>query len=187
MAAGRIRKVRTGRGFTLIEMLVAATVTSLVAVAVVTCFVWSAKQAALCSKIAWSQDEAMRTSGKLTAYVRNASEVVGIDVSQGRWVRLRMPGGGVVRLSYTNMPSRIRDGQVVLRRSNSTEVVVARGLTEIMSSQGYTTPVFTKTGNNSLRIAYRVAEPVGSGNRAVDDSTYAASVRFAACLRNAQR
>jgi prepilin-type N-terminal cleavage/methylation domain-containing protein len=175
------------RGYTLVEMMVALAITSLVVAAVLTCFIWAAKQASLCAKMAWSQDEAMRTSGKLTEYVRNAKEIVSIDSSQGRWVTLRMPNNSQVKLAYTNLTTRTRDGRVLLSRTNRTEVIVARGLTEIMSSGGFTTPVFVKTGKNSLRISYRVAEPVGSGNRAVSDSAYAANVSFAACLRNATR
>lgn len=187
-----MRRVRHGKrsrdpraGFTLMEVVVASSTSTLVVAGVMTVFIWCGREASLCAKIAWSQNEAMRTSDKLTLYVRNAAEVVAIDEVEGTWVDLRFPDGTTARLAYSNAVPELRDGMVFLQRTNGTEMIVARGVTEIQSSEGYTTPVFSRTRNNALRIAYRVSEPAALGGRAANDGPYAAYVQFAACLRNA--
>jgi len=182
--AGRARDSRAG--FTLTEVLVASSISTLVAAGVMTVFIWCGRQASLCAKIAWSQNEAMRTSDKLTLYVRNAAEIAAIDEVEGTWVDLRFPDGTTARLAYSNAVPELRDGRMFLQRTNGTEMIVARGLTEIQSPEGFTTPVFSKTRDNALRIAYRVSEPVSSGGRDANDGPYAACVRFGACLRNAE-
>ncbi len=171
-------------GFTMPEVLIASAIATVVAAGLLTVFVWVGHQATLCAKIAWSQNEAMKTSSQIMMYVRNAKEIVTNDVSQGTWVQLRFGDGSAARLVYSNDMPRLRDGRIYLVRSNGTELIVARGLTEIQNSSGYTTPVFTKTRDNSLRIAYRVAEPASSGARDANDGPYAAAVRFAVALRN---
>jgi hypothetical protein len=176
-------------GFTIVEFLVAGSIGVLVAAGVVTSFVWCGKQAVQCSKVAWSQDKVMRTSAKLSAYLRNAAKVESMDMSQGTWVRVRVvsdrfPTGEIVRLYYTNAAPQLRDGRLLLQRSNGTEILVARGLTEVMDERGYTLPIFSRARDNALRIAYRVAEPVATGGSTANDSRYAASARFGACLRN---
>ena len=138
----------------------------------------------LCSKAAWSQNEAMRTSGKVTAYIRNASAITGMDTNRGTWVQLRFPNGSTGRLVYSNGVASLRDGRLYLRWSNTTETIVARGLTELMDTYGFTQPVFQKTRENSLRISYRVSEPTAGGARAADDADFASVVCVTACLRN---
>jgi len=173
-------------GFTLTELVVASSMSTIVAAGVMTSFIWCLQQASLCTKIAWSQKEAMNTSGKLTMYIRNASEVVDIDEVEGTWVELRFPDGTTGRLVYSNAVAELRDGRLYIQRTNGTDLIVARGLTEIQGDQGYTTPMFSKTRNNALRVAYRVAEPAASGGRDANDGPYAANVRFGVCLRNAE-
>lgn len=80
----------------------------------------------------------------------------------------------------------LRDGRMYFLLTNGTETIIARGLTEIQSSQGFTTPIFLKTRDNSLRISFRVSEPSSEGIREANDSDFAASVSFAVCLRNAE-
>jgi prepilin-type N-terminal cleavage/methylation domain-containing protein len=176
----------TQAGFTLTELLVASSISALAVGGVLTTFIVSLREATLSSKIAWSQNEAMNTSAKLTMYVRNAKEIVSIDESHGQWVELRFPDDTTGRLVYSNAVPDLRDGRMFIQRPNGTQVIVARGLTEIQDSKGFTTHVFTKTRDNSLRIAYRVAEPVGTGGRDANDGPYAACTRFAACLRNVE-
>ena len=171
-------------GFTLVELLVASSLSVLVSAAVVTAFVWAARQASLATKIAWSQNEARGTSARLTMYVRNAQRIVDIDESEGTWVELEFTDGSVGRLVYSNAVPLLRDGRMILVRTNGMQTLVARGLTEIQDSGGYTTPVFYRSRTNTLRIAYRVAEPTSAGTRDANDGPYAACVRFAACLRN---
>jgi len=119
-------------------------------------------------------------------YVRNATHILAMDEVEGTWVQLRFADGTTGRLVYSNAVPELRDGRMFIQRTNGTETIVARGLTEIQASGGFTTPVFSKTRANSLRIAYRVAEPAASGGRDANDGPYAACVRFAACLRNAE-
>ena len=173
-------------GFTITEVLIASSLGTMVAAAVMTVYLWSAEQASVCAKVGWSQIEAMKSADKLTTYIRNASNIVSIDEVEGTWVRLAFPGNtNVVRLAYSNDTSKLRDGRLYLTRTNRTEVIVARGMTEIQDSRGYTTEVFTKIRKNALQISYRVSEPTGPDTRACDDAAYAAQVHFIVCLRNA--
>jgi hypothetical protein len=143
------------------------------------------EQSSLCSKIAWSQGEAMKSSDKLMFYLRNAESVSAIDSVHGNWVEINFPGNVRTRLLYTNSVSELRDGRMLLIRTNSTETLIARGLTAVMDDQGYTLPVFTTNRANSLHISYRVSEPTGGGFRAADDGDYAACMRFTVSFRNA--
>jgi prepilin-type N-terminal cleavage/methylation domain-containing protein len=186
MAAETDGRGRDRSGFTLVEVLVASSLAALVLTAVLTTFIWCGKQAAHCAKIAWSQRQAMNTADKLTMYLRNASGVVAIDEEEGMWVQLRFPDESSAHLVYSNAVPEVRDGRLYLVRTNGTETIVARGLTEIQNPDGFTTPIFSQTRDNALRLAYRVSEPAAGGGRAADDGAYAACVRFAACLRNGE-
>jgi len=178
---------RSKSGFTLTEVLVAASISTLAAAAIMTTFIACVQQATLCSKIAWSQNEALKTSAKLTMFARNARDIMAIDEAQGTWVELRFADGSTGRLVYSNAVPMLRDGRLYLWRTNGTETIVARGLTEIQDSAGFTTPVFFRTRDNALRISYRVAEPAASGGRDANDGPYAARLQFAVCLRNAEQ
>lgn len=175
---------RNRSGFTLTEVMVASSLAVLVGGAVIWLFIWCAEGAALCSKIAWSQSEAMRTSSKIAAYIRNATAISGMDTNRGTWVRLTFPNGTTSQFVYSNGIANIRDGRLYLKWSNTTETIIARGLTEVMDEFGFTQPIFQKTRDNSLRISYRVSEPGAAGARAADDDDFAAVVRISACLRN---
>jgi len=172
-------------GFTLVETVIASSLGVLATAAVTTLFVWCAAQSSVCTKTAWSQNQAERSARLLTDYIRNASVATNMDFSQGRWIELRFPDRSWSRLVYSNSQAQIRDGRLYLVRSNGTSVVVARGMTEIMDSQGFTTPVFSKPRDNCVRLSYRVSEPVSSGWRSADDADYAACVQLSVSLRNA--
>jgi type II secretory pathway component PulJ len=173
------------KGYTLTEVLIASSLGSLVVIGVLVTYIWCAQQAAVCAKSAWSQTEAMRSSFKLQAYLRNAVSIVMVtNRPSSASVRLRMPDQSLVSLMYTNSPTALRNGKLYLQRTNGTEMLVARGMTGLQDSNGGPVPVFSIVRTNVLRVAYRVAEPVSSANSA-DDGLYAASVRFATCLRNA--
>ncbi len=183
--AGKTVRRGGAAGYTLTEVMVASSIAVLVGGAVMWMFVWCGEGATLCSKMAWSQNEAMRTSSKVAAYIRNASSISGMDTNRGTWVRLRFPNGTTGQLIYSNGVANLRDGRLFLKWSNTTEMIVARGLTQIMDDQGFTQPVFQRTRDNALRISYRVSEPGATGSRAADDGDFAAVVRISACLRNA--
>jgi hypothetical protein len=134
--------------------------------------------------MAWSQREGMSTSSKLIAYIRNASEIVDIDEEEGRWVTLGFPDHTTCNLVYSNAIPLLRDGRLYLNRADGTDMVVTRGMTEIMTG-GYSQHVFSATpGEHTLRIAYRVSEPAASGGKAANDGNFAVEMRFGAFLRN---
>jgi hypothetical protein len=164
--------------------VIASSLSTIVVAVVLTTFVGSAREGVTCTKIVWSQKEAMLTSAKLTMYIRNASAISAIDESEGTWLELEFPDGSATRLVYSNAVPELRDGRLLLQKTNSTEVIVARGLTEIQSPEGFTMPVFSSVRHNHVRVAYRVSEPVRSGGRETDDGVYAACVSFSVCLRN---
>lgn len=185
------KKNQHRNGYTLTEVAIASSISVLVGAAALTLFLWCANTAALCSKMSWSQYEAMRSGAALTAYIRNASAIATNDVVKGRWVDLRFGQGTnswVARLVYTNAPGVLRDGRMYLKRANQTETIVARGMTSIMDKNGFTMPVFTPVVNggvtNCLRVAYRISEPGANGERAADDEKYASCVRLSVRLRN---
>ncbi len=173
-------------GYTLVEILVATTISSIVLAGVMAVFIWSCRQASLCAKMGWSQQEAMTTAAKLTMYMRNASQVQAIDDVEGKWIDLGFPDGTTRRLSYSNAAPLLRDGRMYLQGDGTNELLVARGLTEIQSENGFSTPVFSQVGPSAVRVAYRVSEPTSGGTRAANDGAFAAIVRFAVCLRNTE-
>jgi len=180
----RMRPSRNG--LTLVEVLVATAISSLVMAGMLTVFLWVGDRASLCVKRAWSQREALLAAEKLTMLIRNASAIVRIDEVEGEWVDLLFTNGVVGRLSYSNAMPTLRAGRMYLTRTNNTEIIVARGLTEIQRAQGYTTPIFTRTRENALHLAFRVSEPSAGGVRDADDDEYAACVSFGVCLRNVE-
>ncbi len=176
---------KSRRGFTLTEVLIASSIGFMVSASIVSTFIWTGKQSSLCSKIAWSQTEAMRTSGKIESYLRNAQCITAIDQTNGNWVEVRFVNGTTNRFTYYNAPNTARDGKMYLTRTNTQETLVAYGLTKIMSTNGYPQAMFTKINERAIRVAFRVSEPTPNGNRASDDELYFACARFAVCLRNA--
>ncbi|MDP6630318.1 MAG: hypothetical protein QGH29_05015 [Kiritimatiellia bacterium] len=166
--------------------MVASSVGTMVVTGMMSAFIWCGRQSTLCTKMAWSQQEAMTTAAQLTLYVRNASEILDIDEVEGTWVDLGFPDGETRRLSYSNAAPLLRDGRMYLQESGGAETIVANGLTEIQDDSGFTTPVFLQTSPKSLRVAYRVSEPASAGGRDANDGQYAACVQFGICLRNSE-
>ncbi len=179
------KQTRRGRqrGHTLPEVMIAGSLSFVISAAIMQTFLWAGRQSNLCSKIAWSQGEAMRTSGKLEGYIRNAKSVSAIDESQGNWVEVRFTNGASSRFTY--YPTAPREGRIYLTRPNAPETLIAQGLTRIMTDSGYPTPMFTKINDRAIRVCYRVSEPTQSGTRSSDDQAYSACARFGVCLRNA--
>jgi type II secretory pathway component PulJ len=176
---------KKSKGYTLLEVLIASSLAFIVIGAVFVTITWTGRQNSLCNKIMWSQSEAMRTTAKIEEYVRNAESISSIDATNGNWVVIKFPSGATGRFVYYNAPNTPRDGKLYLERTNVTETLLARGLTKNTTTNGYPLAMFSKINDRALRISYRVSEPTPTGNRASDDELYAASVRFAVCLRNA--
>jgi len=175
---------KNSAGFTLTELLMSVSISSLVLGAVLTTFIWCGRQATTASKTAWSQQAAMSTSAKLSMYIRNASKIINIDEEEGQWVELGFPDGSTGKLIFNNAVPDLRDGQLVLIRNDGSELIVSYGMTEIQESTGFTTPVFIKTHANALRIAYQLSGPSLIASRDANDGAYATAVRFGVCLRN---
>lgn len=187
--AKRHNAQRMKSGFTATEVVISTTITAATIMAIFSAFFWCAERSATCTKMAWSQREAMETSMQLTDYIRNAVKISDIDKKEGTWLELTFPDGEVGTLIYSNAVPLQRDGRLYLTRSDSTdstnELLVARGLSELLDSKGHTIPVFKSQPNgNAVEISYRVSEPTAGGYRAVDDLNFAVSMRFSAALRN---
>lgn len=185
-------KAHRKSGFTLIEMMIAVSISAVAITAVMGTFIWCGEQAVVSRKLAWSQHEAMMTSSKIMAYVRNASAIVDIDTVDGNWVDLGFADGSVRRLLYSNGRDLQRDGRLYLLDDGQTqpsgspdELIVVRGMIAIPTHNGYSEHIFiAEPGDRSLRIGYRISKPTAAGMRASDDSNYAIVVRFSAHMRN---
>jgi hypothetical protein len=142
-------------------------------------FIWAMKAAFESRQYAWAQSEAVASSQKLVAYMRNATDIHAIGLS-GDWIELSMPPSGTVsRISYQN-PS-LEPGAGVLAFVADTgdplspTNVVAEGVTKVMTFP--VRNVFEKTGANSLRLAYRITRTTQRG-------TFSAEVDTGVRLRN---
>jgi hypothetical protein len=182
---GAFRPAGSRAGFTLPEVMIAGSLSTLIAAAVMSVFMWAGRQTSLCSKISSAQTESRRTSAQLERYLRNARALVAIDESQGNWVEVRFTDGSLARLSYTNEPGAVRSGRLSLVR-NGEERILASGLTRIPSPEGYSLPLFTRVNDRAVRIAFRIASLGPGGRLTADDGAYASCARFAVCLRNAR-
>ncbi len=178
------RETRNRRGFTVTEVMIALTLSGVVMATVMTAFIWTGRQTSLCSKIAWSQAEAMRTCKKIESYLRNASGIAAIDEMEGNWIQVRFPGDSIGTFFYSNTSDTLRGGRLYLIHGGKAELLVARGLTRIMDADGGRIKLFTPMGSQGIRVAYRVAEPTPGGTEAANDGLYAAVVNFAVCMRN---
>ncbi len=184
-------------GFSLMELLIAMSISSLVMIAVLNVFIWGGRQAVIASKSGWSQQVALISSEKIAQYIRNAVAIIRIDLNDGQGdvsgrkycaLTLLHPDGSTNTLAYINSEGIQRNGRMVLLRNGSTnESIIASGLTGYLDEEGYMPPIFQRSGTNTVRIAYRVSEPTKSGGRDVNDENYAAYVRFGASLRNFQK
>ena len=156
---GKTHTVRQS-GFTLLEMMFAVAVSSIVMAGVVTTFLWATRQAYRVRIQCWAQVETLKSSTRVIGHIRQAQAINDID-DTGNWVELYMPDGTVCRFVYDNPTGRSGDGQMLYRASmlNTSEAkIVAQGLSKVMSTP--VRNVFEKTSDNTLRIAYRVTQPM---------------------------
>ncbi|MCG3146578.1 MAG: hypothetical protein PCFJNLEI_00009 [Verrucomicrobiae bacterium] len=146
-------------GFTLVEVMVAATVSLLALSALMTSFIWMMRVVQKSNQYAAVQHEANRSSQSVQRYIRNAVAIDAVDVS-GNWVRVRMPSGKVSQFSYISDPTASGLGRLTFLSDVSTTAatnIVAVGLSKVMTVP--TRNVFEKTGANTLRVAYRISKP----------------------------
>jgi len=123
------------------------------------------KKAAWAGQMNYAQSEMMTSSSKIEYSIRNALAITDIDIS-GNWVELRMPDGTICRFTYWNPTGEAGMGQMMylddIASTTSVQRVVSEGLTKVM-----TTPVrnvFHQVSANTLRVAYRITEPLSSGD-----------------------
>lgn len=176
-AARRARR-RTD-GFTLVEVMIALTISTIVMAAMLTAFVWVIKRTSECQQFGWAQTESVKVSQRLVAYLRNASVITNIDVG-GDWIEVVMPTNNTIsRISYVNTSGLPGAGRLVMvpnvASSSSPTNVLAYGLTKVMTLP--TRNVFERSGPNALRIAFRITQPSESGQ-------YPSEVDIGVRLRN---
>ena len=180
---------RATSGFTLVEVLVAASISMVVMAALMTIILWTSERMTLAEEISWSHMEALRSGRDVINFVRNASSVNAIDTNTWRWVELRMPDGKLKRLNYANPIGGQRDGYMYLTTGTQpSQTIVARGMTAIMTD-GFSPPVFEwhSSTPNMLRLRYRLVEPIPTNPGQNCDAELAAIVDTTVCLRNASR
>ena len=167
-------------GFTLVEVMVAASVASLVLVGLITAFVWTLRITSECQQYGWAVMEMNEALGKMCAYMRNAQGIHSIDGDTGgTWVKIQMPNrapwsGEVSKFWCVNETGQPGDGQLrfvadVDNPSSGTNLLM-RGVTEIMTPR--TIPIFAPvqagtndpTRSKAIRIGFRVAEPLTPGD-----------------------
>jgi len=152
---------KNANGFTLIEVLVTSSIALLVMGGTLSVAMWTMRRAAWARQMGYAQTETMKSSSHLRYCIRNAVAVNAIDES-GDWVELRMPNGSVSRITYWNPTETRGMGQLVymdnIASSTAVQRVVSEGLTKVMSVPSRN--VFHQTSANTLRMAYRITEPL---------------------------
>ena len=174
----RGRRRRRRAGFTVTELLVASSISILVSGGFIAAFITAVYAAGEGRQFGWAQTECVGSSRTVMNYMRNATAVHSIDVS-GDWIQLSMPGGNVSRLEYVPDPQGNGDGRLTFVAdvvSGTSTSIVSRGLTKIMTLP--TRNVFAATGDDTVRVSYRVTEPMSPGE-------CPAEVEYGVRLRNA--
>ncbi len=181
------------QGFTLVELMMAMTLSLIIITALFAVYSWSAELGTLCGKKNRSQVAAINSSVRIMDCIRNASTMLVTNV--GNVVNLTYPDGSVATLAYTNSPGTTNAGALGLFRDGLPTIwFVKSGITKIMTD-GHNPPFFSESTNavltntpphKILYVKYRVSQP-SEGGRALDqnDGQYAMHARFAVCLRNA--
>lgn len=173
-------------GYTLLETMVAVSLTSMVVIPVLSTHLWCGESWILCGKKGWSQKVAMNSSARIQQSIRGASDIVDHD-PDGRWITLAYPDGAVKTLAYTNSPTAAGGWAIGLfETGKNTQWYFTAGASEIMAEQS-DPGVFTIPNNstNSVNVQYRVSQPSANGIRDVNDKKYAVKIRFITALRNA--
>lgn len=174
----------TRAGYTLLEMMVATGISAVVMVGLMAMFWNVAQQTSYSQHIAWSHNEALRSSRNIVSLLRNATDITAKDTNNWNWVEFMQADGSRARFVHVNPVTSQRDGYMYLSNSVGTAMVVARGMTRIMTPTGFSPPIFAIEGTNALRIRYRVVEPVPQHPGENQDTRIGAWVDTAVCLRN---
>ncbi|MEI6085026.1 MAG: type II secretion system protein [Verrucomicrobiota bacterium] len=158
-------------GFTLVEMIVATAISLMIVASLLSGFVWMIRVAEKGNHYAVVQHEAARSAQLVTRYIRNAAAIDSVDTS-GNWVRVKMPNGKISQFSYIADTTASGLGRLTffgdITQTASTNVVAA-GLTKVMTYP--VRNIFEKTGANTLRVAYRVSQPIRGTDCAAEVDT----------------
>jgi hypothetical protein len=169
---------RGAAGFTMGEFMVASAVSLLVAGGFAIVFRDAIIVGGEGRQYAWAQSECVNSSRRITDHIRNAVAIDDIDLS-GDWVQLLMPDGRVSRFEYVSDPNGDGDGYMTFVADTNGAAplrIVSRGLTKVMTSP--VRNVFAATGPTTMRVCYRVTEPMSPGE-------CPAEIEFGVRLRNA--
>ncbi len=158
------RKGTDRSGFTLVEVLIASSVSGFVLTAVLGTHVWFMQKAVQCRQYAYAQSEVRASSRKILSYIRNAESIDAV-ATNGTWVRLKMADGTLSGFSYENPTKEPGMGHMVfvpdISDPSAATNIIADGLTEVMT--GNKPNIFVQTAADVLRVAYRVTEPLSPG------------------------
>lgn len=175
-------------GFTLTEVLISSAISFVAMAGILTIFMWVIVRAASVQRVFWSYTEARRSSRDIVDYVRNASAITQSSTNATQWVEFLMPNGSLTRFVVVNPPGETpRDSYMYMSNSiTGLSTIIARGLTGLMTPEGFTRPIFFINPNNprTVRIGFRVTDPVPSGQDAVNDSRISAIINTGVTLRN---
>jgi len=173
-----LRRRRRQAGYTVTELLVASSISILVSGGFLAAFITAVYAAGEGRQFGWAQSECVRSSRMVMNYMRNACAVDSIDIS-GDWIQLSMPNGNVSRFEYVTDPQGEGQGSLTFVAdvvSGTSTSIVSRGLTKIMTLP--VRNVFAATGDDTVRVSYRVTEPMSPGE-------CPAEVEYGVRLRNA--
>ena len=159
------RRAKARRGFTLVELTIASSISVFVLGTLMTVFLRTSRVTYLARQSIYGQTEVRQSAQKIIAYLRGGKNIANIDTA-GRWVEIEMPNGIISRFEYINPTEQIGGGQMAfvadISSSNAITKIVARGLTEVMTLPARN--VFHQTSDNTLRLAYRVTKPMTPGD-----------------------
>lgn len=175
------------KGFTIPEVMIASSIFLIVMALTLGIFTWVSIRVSWVQHVVWSYTEARRASRDLVDYIRNASAITQVDTNQCLWIELRMPNNSTTRFVVVNPPGDVpRDSYMYMSNSiTGNSMIVARGLTGLMTSDGFSRPIFFVQPNmRTIRLGFRVTEPVPAGREAVNDSRITAIIDTSVTLRN---
>ena len=113
-------------GFTLVETLVATSISVVVLGGVASVYYWTSQQMVYAQRVSWSHLEALKSSRTLQYYLRGAQEVTAIDTNRAQWVEVRMADGSLTRLVYENPIQGQRDGFLYVTNSTGRHTSIRR-------------------------------------------------------------
>lgn len=167
--------------FTLVETVIAVSISTIVLAGMLSAFIWVMQRTAECQHFSWAQTEAAQASQRIVAVMRNGLVVTNIDVS-GNWVDIVMTTNATVaRFSYVNPSGLPGQGRLLyvpnIASASGPTNELARGVTKVMTPPSRNVFEWSASVSNLVRVAFRVTKPAGG-------ESYPAEVEIGARLRN---